>query len=87
MVPGIRFDIQTDVGFRIDIYVIDEGRSQIFISVQPKQEVALVNHLESQNISFTKLGQTKGQNNSIDTLDLVMEVAQAHFMIISLGNR
>jgi len=63
---GLGFDIETDTNFRKDAYLFGESQGRILVSVSAESEDALVNHLNSHNVSFTKLGEITGNEAIID---------------------
>jgi phosphoribosylformylglycinamidine synthase subunit PurL len=66
---GLGFEAETDSNFRKDAYLFGESQSRILISVALENEDALVNHLNTHNVSFTKLGEVKGERAVIDQED------------------
>lgn len=50
------FNIETDESFRKDAYLFGESQSRVIISIGEEDEDQLVNYLNSNNVSFTKLG-------------------------------
>lgn len=69
MVEGLGFEVETDSNFRKDAYLFGESQSRIIISVKTQMEDELVNHLNAHNVSFSKLGEVKGDRISIDAED------------------
>ncbi|NUO03661.1 MAG: phosphoribosylformylglycinamidine synthase subunit PurL, partial [Saprospiraceae bacterium] len=69
MVEGLGFDVETDSNFRKDAYLFGESQSRVIISVKPEMEDELVNHLNAHNVSFSKLGEVKGDRMTIDGED------------------
>ncbi len=69
MVKGLGFDVETDANFRKDAYLFGESQSRVIISVKPESEDELVNHLNAHNVSFSKLGEVKGDAILIDGED------------------
>jgi len=69
MAADLGFVVETDYNFRKDAYLFGESQSRIVITVKPENEDDLVNYLNSHNVSFTKLGEVKGQNAIIDDKD------------------
>ena len=63
------FEVGTDNNFRKDAYLFGESQSRILISVSQEKEEDMVNYLNSNNVSFTKLGEVKAQNVLIDGED------------------
>lgn len=66
MVNELGFTIETDSNFRKDAYLFGESQSRIVISVKLDNEDDLVNYLNSHNVSFSKLGEVKGDQIVID---------------------
>lgn len=60
------FIVETDTNFRKDAYLFGESQSRIMISVSVENEDELVNYLNSNNVSFTKLGEVVGHDIIID---------------------
>jgi phosphoribosylformylglycinamidine synthase II len=56
-VNNLGFNIESDNNFRKDAYLFGEGQSRVIISVPPDKEDDLVNYLNSNNVSFTRLGE------------------------------
>lgn len=50
------FEIETDETFRKDAYLFGESQSRAILSINEESEDNLVNYLNSNNVSFTKLG-------------------------------
>ncbi len=69
MPRGLGFEIEADSNFRKDAYLFGESQSRILISLALENEDALVNHLNTHNVSFTKLGEVKGERAVIDEED------------------
>jgi phosphoribosylformylglycinamidine synthase len=69
MPKGIGFEVTTDTNIRKDAFLFGESQSRVMVAVKPAQEEALLNHLKSQGIIYTKLGQTVMGNVSIDGQD------------------
>ncbi len=69
MVNELGFDIETDVHFRKDAYLFGEGQSRIVISVAGEKEDAMINYLNSNNVSFTRLGEVTEARLQIDAED------------------
>ncbi|MCB0548962.1 MAG: phosphoribosylformylglycinamidine synthase subunit PurL [Phaeodactylibacter sp.] len=63
---GLGFDIEADSNFRKDAYLFGESQGRILVSVAPDKEDEVVNHLNSHNVSFTKLGEITGSDFVID---------------------
>jgi len=66
MAGGLGFDIETDANFRKDAYLFGESQSRIVVSVKPENEDELVNHLNANNVSFTRLGEVIAHQIIID---------------------
>lgn len=66
MVNNLGFDIESDNNFRKDAYLFGEGRSRVLVTVRPEEEDELINYLNSNNVSFTKLGEVTGEKIFID---------------------
>ena len=69
MPKHLGFEVTTDNNFRKDAYLFGESQSRILISVSQDKEEEMVNYLNSNNVSFTKLGEVKAQNVLIDGED------------------
>jgi len=69
LVEGLGFDVETDSNFRKDAYLFGESQSRVIISVKTEMEDELVNHLNANNVSFSKLGEVKGDHIVIDAED------------------
>jgi phosphoribosylformylglycinamidine synthase subunit PurL len=69
MVRNLGFHIETDSNFRKDAYLFGESQSRIIVSVEGQNEDDLVNYLNADNVSFTKLGETLGSKIAIDGED------------------
>ena len=69
MPKGFGFEINTDSDIRKDAFLFGESQSRVMVAVKPEQEEALLNHLNAQNIIYTKLGHTVVGNVSIDGQD------------------
>lgn len=69
MPRGLGFIAETDANFRKDAYLFGESQSRILITVAPRDEDELVNYLNSQNVSFTKIGEVAGSRAIIDEED------------------
>ena len=69
MAGNLGFAVETDYNFRKDAYLFGESQSRIVITVKSDNEDDLVNYLNSHNVSFTKLGEVKGQNAIVDEKD------------------
>ncbi|MCG8328992.1 MAG: phosphoribosylformylglycinamidine synthase subunit PurL [Chitinophagales bacterium] len=69
MPKHLGFEITTDNNFRKDAYLFGESQSRILISVSQDKEEEMVNYLNSNNVSFTKLGEVRAQNVLIDGED------------------
>jgi len=66
IVRGLGFEVETDGNFRKDAYLFGESQSRIVVTVRPENEDAVVNHLNMHNVSFTRLGEVKGDQAIID---------------------
>ena len=66
MINNLGFEIDTDSNFRKDAYLFGESQSRVVISVSKDKEDQLVNLLNSNNVSFSKIGQVTGGSVSID---------------------
>ncbi len=66
MIRELGFDIETDTNFRKDAYLFGESQSRVVVSVTEEMEDELVNHLNSHNVPFTKLGEVTEGKLSID---------------------
>jgi phosphoribosylformylglycinamidine synthase len=66
MIRGLGFDIETDTNFRKDAYLFGESQSRVVVSVTEEMEDELVNHLNSHNVPFTKLGEVTEGKLAID---------------------
>jgi phosphoribosylformylglycinamidine synthase subunit PurL len=64
---GLGFDIETDAHFRKDAYLFGESQSRVIVSVSEHLEDALVNYINSQNVSFVRLGQVTNGDIMIDS--------------------
>lgn len=60
------FEIETDSNFRKDAYLFGESQSRVVISVSAENEDEMVNYLNSNNVSFTRLGEVTAQQITID---------------------
>jgi phosphoribosylformylglycinamidine synthase len=69
MAGNLGFAVETDYNFRKDAYLFGESQSRIVITVKSDNEDDLVNYLNSHNVSFTKLGEVRGQNAIVDEKD------------------
>jgi phosphoribosylformylglycinamidine synthase len=69
MVEGLGFEVETDGNFRKDAYLFGESQSRVIISVKKEMEDELVNQLSAHNVSFSKLGEVKGDRMVIDAED------------------
>ncbi|MCB9303976.1 MAG: phosphoribosylformylglycinamidine synthase subunit PurL [Lewinellaceae bacterium] len=69
MPRGLGFQAETDGNFRKDAYLFGESQSRILITVAQDTEDDLVNYLNSQNVSFTKIGEVSGTRVIIDEED------------------
>lgn len=69
MVNNLGFNVETDNHFRKDAYLFGESQCRILISVNPENEEGLVSYLNSNNVPFTRLGETGGHNAIIDHKD------------------
>ena len=68
MPNNLGFRIDTDSNFRKDAYLFGESQSRIVLSVTTDKEDALVNYLNSHNVSFSKLGEVTGGSIEVDDL-------------------
>lgn len=60
------FNIETDETFRKDAYLFGESQSRVIVSIGEDNEDHLVNYLNSNNVSFTKLGNVSSDEILID---------------------
>jgi phosphoribosylformylglycinamidine synthase len=60
------FNIETDEIFRKDAYLFGESQSRVIVSISEDEEDLLVNYLNSNNVSFTKLGNVTSGEVLID---------------------
>lgn len=63
------FVIETDTNFRKDAYLFGESQSRVLVSVRAEKEDDFVNYLNSNNVSFSKLGEVRAQGILIDEED------------------
>ncbi|MEL7118259.1 MAG: phosphoribosylformylglycinamidine synthase subunit PurL [Bacteroidota bacterium] len=66
---NLGFNIETDTNFRKDAYLFGESQGRFIVSVKLENEDDLVNFLNSNNVSFTKLGEVTGDRVTIDDED------------------
>ncbi|MCB9274089.1 MAG: phosphoribosylformylglycinamidine synthase subunit PurL [Lewinellaceae bacterium] len=69
MPRGLGFTAETDTNFRKDAYLFGENQSRILVTVTQESEDELVNYLNAQNVSFTKIGEVAGSHILIDEED------------------
>lgn len=86
MVAGIGFEVSTDENFRKDAYLFGESQSRIVVTTDSAQEEELVNFLSSHNLSFTFLGETKGDEVFIDDERYGTVAEWKHSYLHTLGN-
>ncbi len=60
------FNIETDETFRKDAYLFGESQSRAIITIGEEDEDQMVNYLNSNNVSFTKLGNVTTNEILID---------------------
>lgn len=60
------FSVDTDNNFRKDAYLFGESQSRVVISVSPTQEDELINHLNTNNVAFSSLGEVTANEILID---------------------
>lgn len=60
------FNIETDETFRKDAYLFGESQSRAIITIGEEDEDQIVNYLNSNNVSFTKLGNVTTNEILID---------------------
>lgn len=63
---GKGFEIETDSNFRKDAYLFGESQSRMVITVSVENEDEMVNYLNSNNVSFTRLGEVTAQQITVD---------------------
>jgi len=63
------FEIETDLQFRKDAFLFGESQSRIIVSVSENKEDHLVNFINSNNVSFVRLGTVSGGKIKIDEED------------------
>jgi phosphoribosylformylglycinamidine synthase II len=66
MHKGLGFEISSDSTVRKDAFLFGEAQSRVVISVAPGKEAELTKHLEQSGLTFSKLGNVKGNNLVID---------------------
>jgi phosphoribosylformylglycinamidine synthase II len=66
MHKGLGFEIASDSTVRKDAFLFGEAQSRVVISVAPGKEAALAKHFEGSGLTFSKLGNVKGNNLVID---------------------
>jgi phosphoribosylformylglycinamidine synthase II len=57
------FAVKTDNNFRKDAYLFGESQSRVVVSVKPGQKEAFENSLKQSGVSFSQLGEVKGNSN------------------------
>lgn len=57
------FAVKTDGSFRKDAYLFGESQSRVVVSVKPDQKQAFENSLKQSGVSFSQLGEVKGDGN------------------------
>lgn len=86
MVNEIGFSIATDEQFRKDAYLFGESQSRILVTVDVSREDELVNFLNTNNVSFTYLGETTGSEVVIDEVSFGPVVSWKHNHQHTLSN-
>lgn len=66
---NLGFAIESIDAFRKDAFLFGESQSRYVVSVRPDMEENFLNHMNSNNVSFTKLGEVFGKNVVIDEED------------------
>ncbi|MEY2904427.1 MAG: hypothetical protein RJA52_443, partial [Bacteroidota bacterium] len=66
---NLGFEIETDSQFRKDAFLFGESQSRILISVHESEEDKLVNFINSNNVSFVRLGTVTDGQILIDNED------------------
>jgi phosphoribosylformylglycinamidine synthase II len=59
----LSFAVKTDNNFRKDAYLFGESQSRVVVSVKPGQKEAFENSLKESGVSFSQLGEVKGNSN------------------------
>lgn len=66
MAGKLGFEMETDLNFRKDAYLFGESQSRIVLSVSPTKEDEMVNYLNANNVSFTRLGEVTAGAIEVD---------------------
>jgi len=69
MVGQLGFNIETDHNFRKDAYLFGESQSRIVITISSEREDEFIQFLNTNNVSFSLLGEVTGSNVLIDEED------------------